>query len=132
MSYAVHHVALSVRNRQRSVAFYERFGFRQTLLWEADDGSLSIAHLTLDGTALELFTYRDPRDDPEQRRDVGNNLDELGPKHLAVVTDDLDRAHREFADVERCTDIVEGRTGLRYFFVPDPDGIWMEVVQPVG
>jgi glyoxylase I family protein len=112
-----------------SVEFYERFGFREVLMWESEDGSLAITHLTLGVTILELFAYCDPVDERERRREAGNNLFEVGPKHLALATDSLEQARRELADVEGLTEITEGRTGLRYFFVPDPDGIWLEVVE---
>jgi glyoxylase I family protein len=130
VQYRFHHVALSVKDRRASVEFYERFGFREVLVWEAEDGSLSITHLRLGDSTLELFNYRDAFDDADRRSEPGNNLLEIGPKHLALVTESLEKSHRELADVGGLTAITEGRTGLRYFFVPDPDGIWVEVVEP--
>ena len=132
MDFVVHHVALSVTDRTASAEFYSRFGFKEALLWEADDRSLSITQLMLGQTMLELFCYRDPLDDSNRQKEPGNNLSEVGVKHFALATDSLEEAHQALAEVEGCTAITDGRTGLRYFFVPDPDGIWVEVVQATG
>jgi glyoxylase I family protein len=129
MGFVVHHIALSVTDRSASCEFYSRFGFEEVLLWEAEDRCLSITHLALGETILELFAYREAVDDEGRRSEPGNNLSEVGVKHFAVATDSLDEAHAAFADIEDRTAITDGRTGLRYFFVPDPDGLWVEVVQ---
>src|ERR1700748_2575429 len=58
LRYDVHHIALSVSNRENSAAFYALLGFEPFYLLEAEDGSLTITHLKNGGIILELFCYR--------------------------------------------------------------------------
>lgn len=130
--FSLHHLALSARDLDKTRDFYERFGFRLVLLWEAADKSLRIAHLALPGgPVLELFEYDANRDGPPSSFEVGNDLEIVGVKHFGLQVDDIHAVHRAFME-EGCgelTDVKRGRTEIDYFFVRDPDGIWVEVVQ---
>jgi glyoxylase I family protein len=130
MPAAAHHVTISVRDLHATVEFYGELGWRLVVLWE--DPSLQIAHLALeDGQILEVFAYARNAGLPAvELPPVGNDLEMVGVKHFGVSVDDLDDAHRRFADrwPERVTEIRSGRTGIAYFFVADPDGLWVEVV----
>jgi glyoxylase I family protein len=129
---AVHHVTLSVRNIDRSADFYSIFGFKLVLQWEAPDGPLAIAHLLRnDGFILELFQYAENSDAPIAGPDVGNDLQQLGVKHFAFRVTELEAAHNELLGKQwgRLTSIQPGRTGLKFFFIADPDGNWVEIVE---
>jgi glyoxylase I family protein len=129
--FTFHHCTLSVADLKRSIAFYGIFGFESVAQWEADDGSLEISHLVLDGFILELFCY--PKNDGQSCRDyaVGNNLERIGVKHLALQVDSLRDAKEILAGFGSSagTEIKRGRTGIDYFFVQDPDGLWLEIVE---
>jgi len=129
--FAFHHVALSVGDVERSTDFYKLFGFEERASWTSDDGSLTVTHLVLDDRAvLELFCYRESRPLPKVHGDNATDLPIIGTKHFALHASDLEQAQAELAQagVRIASDIVAGRTGVRYFFVKDPDGILVEVV----
>lgn len=125
-----HHFALSVADMKATTAFYSAFGFQPHLSWAADDGSLQITHLSLNSFILEIFCYATNANRPRPELDVGNDLPTVGVKHLALRVGDLHAAKRHLTDagVDPGTPITHGRTGLDYFFVRDPDGLWLEVV----
>lgn len=131
-NFRFHHVAISVADVERSAAFYNFFGFNLALKWRADDGSLVLAHfLHPTGSILEVVRYA-AHVAPERLPGVGNDLDRIGVKHLALHTDDdLDALHDEITSTNlgEATAIQNGRTGFRLFFVRDPDGYWVEVLQ---
>ena len=82
-----------------------------------------------EGVILELFVYVASVQKPRIYNTVGNNLEEIGIKHLGMRVDNLDEFRAAINGIGEVTDIVMGRTGFRYFFVKDPDGNWVEVVE---
>jgi|SRR5450759_1302982 catechol 2,3-dioxygenase-like lactoylglutathione lyase family enzyme len=128
-AFTVHHTAISVRQTQRSIAFYEYFGFRVVFVWHATDESLEIVHLRNDaGQFLELVCYASPKVGPAPG--VGNDLDQLGVKHLALTTRDLHSVWSDIVDrkLGEVTEVTSGRTQMELFFVRDPDGFWLEIL----
>jgi glyoxylase I family protein len=130
--FTAHHVAISVADLEASLAFYGRFGYRLVVEWTDPGGDLRIIHLQLTGGhILEVFAYRDARPVDGTPPSVGNDLEVIGVKHLAVQVSDLAECHQRIAGElpTRTTPIRHGRTGIDYFFVADPDGYWVEVVE---
>lgn len=128
----LHHTALSVRSAGASQRFYARFGFRPLVTWRSEDGDLSIHQIFNDqGVILELFAYTDNQAVPAPDHAVGNDLPSIGVKHIAFNVTSVDAMHaRVVAEAwGDTTDITLGRTGFRYFFVKDPDGNWVEIVE---
>lgn len=130
--YQPHHTAFSVADLEASKAFYSYFGYSLILEWTKEDKSLSITHLQQEGSGyvLELFHYATNKGGPRPSFTVGNNLPEVGVKHLGFSVPDLAAAREEIiaAGIGEVTEIARGRTLIDYFFVIDPDGMYLEFI----
>jgi len=127
--YTPHHIALSITNPKASVSFYQKLGFQELSFWEADDKSLSITHLSLDGLVLELFCYAQPQPAPESIHTTNTDLPIIGTKHFGLKVKSLEEARADLAAkgiVEPDHEIKQGKW-YKYFFVADPDGILVEI-----
>jgi catechol 2,3-dioxygenase-like lactoylglutathione lyase family enzyme len=127
-----HHVAISVRDLDATAEFYGVLGFRKRLEWRARDGSLTIAHFaTPDGYFLEAFAFADNASLPPLDLTMGNDLPRIGVKHFSFAVDDLEATRAELVEhgIESATEIGRGRTEMDFFFVRDPDGMWIEITQ---
>jgi catechol 2,3-dioxygenase-like lactoylglutathione lyase family enzyme len=130
--FTLHHFTISVRNVDETARFYGIFGFKLVLRWSASDSSLVIAHLAdEDGFILEIFQYRENGGMPRPELGAGNNLPSLGVKHVAFKVANVRATRTELLSIEcgELTEIEHGRTGVEYFFVSDPDGNWVEILQ---
>jgi catechol 2,3-dioxygenase-like lactoylglutathione lyase family enzyme len=129
---STHHVAISVIDLAETIAFYKNLGFRLALQWTSGDDTLRIAHMEgPGGTYLELFAYEANQGSERLVMDVGNDLTSVGLKHFGLAVDNLSEAHAALSKLPgvEVTDIKKGRMLIDYFFVRDPNGIWVEVVE---
>lgn len=131
MQFRFHHAAISVSDMDASKAFYAELGFRPVLDWTDPTGSPRICHLKLGDTFLELFRFDDPRPAPESAGEPATDLPRIGSKHFALQVDSIEEAKAFAVEKGWGSDIAiaEGRTGVRYFFIADPDGILLEFVE---
>lgn len=130
--YQPHHVAISVTNRERSIAFYELLDFRKVHEWHSDDNSLTITHLLNGNMILELFCFTSFQRAPNTIYDTKTDLPVIGTKHFGLKVDSIEAAREDLAAkliIEPDIEIVQGRTGPRYFFIKDPDGILVEIAE---
>ncbi|PIW49683.1 MAG: glyoxalase/bleomycin resistance/dioxygenase family protein [Zetaproteobacteria bacterium CG12_big_fil_rev_8_21_14_0_65_54_13] len=129
--FSVHHVALSVQSLHASVAFYDVFGFKPVYSWSSEDDKLTIVHLSHGDTLLELFCYRQPDPAPDSSHALATDLPRIGIKHFGLRVQDIHAAHAHLQQLgmSEGVAICHGRTGIDYFFIKDPSGILLEVVQ---
>ncbi len=120
---------IRVLDEQRSVAFYDRaFGLK--VADRLDIGSAVLVYLRNDESAFELeLTINKDRTEPY---DLG-----AGYGHFAVVVDDVEAEHQRFTDAgfapRNLVDFAPtGERIAKFFFVADPDGYQIEVIERGG
>ena len=124
------HVALSVKDLAKSLEFYQKFGFEKIKAYH--DDTVEIVHLRLNKVILEIFHYNDSFDLPEHSKNLGVDLKTVGNKHFGLGVKDIRKAKEQIEKAHIYDDeikIVQGRLGKPYFFIKDPDGILMEIIE---
>jgi lactoylglutathione lyase len=123
------HMMVRVRDEERSVDFYEKaFGLRVADRFDFD--SFTLVYLRNDEADFEVeLTVNKGRSEPYEHGD--------GYGHVAFAVDDLDSEHMRFRNLGlQPADIKEferdGSLMARFFFVQDPDGYKIEVLQRHG
>jgi lactoylglutathione lyase len=123
------HTMIRVLDPKRSIQFYSRaFGFAVTHQLDYPDFTLIYLKSPEDDFEIEL-THNHDRTTPYTHGD--------GYGHYAFSTDDLDAMHGELTELGYSpTPIKEFRKDdaliARFFFVQDPDGYKIEVLQRGG
>jgi lactoylglutathione lyase len=123
------HMMVRVLEEERSVAFYDQaFGLKTADRFDFTDFTLVYLRSPENDFEIEL-TVNKGRSGPYQHGD--------GYGHVAFAVDDLDAEHRRFKDLGlQPADIKEFHRGgalmARFFFVQDPDGYKIEVLQRHG
>jgi lactoylglutathione lyase len=123
------HMMIRVLDEARSVAFYEKaLGLKIADRYEFD--SFTLVYLSNVETPFELeLTINHGRTEPYE---LG-----AGYGHVAFTVDDLDAEHARLATVGvKINPIKEfnrvGALMARFFFIEDPDGYKIEVLQRHG
>ena len=128
MAKAIHSM-IRVLAEARSVAFYEK-AFGLQIADRLDFENFTLIYLSNDDSPFELeLTVNKGRTDPYDQGD--------GYGHFAVLVNDLETEHARFADAGLAPrKIVEfapdGDLVGKFFFVTDPDGYEIEVLQRGG
>jgi catechol 2,3-dioxygenase-like lactoylglutathione lyase family enzyme len=126
------HIALSVSNLDSSIDFYRKnFGLECTEKYSIESAGLKICVLKKDEVALELFCFENFKALPEYRKHLDTDLKTLGVKHFCLGVADIEETYNTLrkSNVELVTDIRIFENGSRYFFIKDPDGILVEVME---
>lgn len=131
MSFRMHHVAISVHDMEKSLDFYELFGFRLVLRYADPHGDFEIAHLKLYDTFLELWHYANSVPAPESTTQLNTDLPRIGVKHMALQVDSVQDARHLVQQwgIPIEVDVRAGNTGVTYFFVKDPSGNLLEILE---
>lgn len=123
------HSMIRVLNEAASVAFYEgAFGLQ--VVDRLDFETFTLVYMALPASKFELeLTINKDRDTPYELGD--------GYGHLALVVDDLEACRQHIAQKGFAPrDIVDFQPGgtrvAKFFFVADPDGYQIEVIEKGG
>ena len=123
------HAMIRVLDEDRSKAFYQTlFGFKEAARFPFDGFTLVYLLDEESGAELELTINHD-RKEPYTHGD--------GYGHIAVAVDDLEAEHRRHRELGyQPADIKEffrdGALMAKFFFIQDPDGYKIEVLQRHG
>lgn len=123
------HSMIRVKDEARSLDFYRR-AFGLEIAERMDFESFSLIYLANAESSFELeLTVNKGREEPY---DLGN-----GYGHLAVSVDDVDAEHRRLGELgyapRKLVDFAPGGEVIaRFFFIRDPDGYEIEVLQRAG
>jgi len=123
------HSMIRVLDEQRSVEFYNK-AFGLEIAERLDFETFTLVYLSNSETGFELeLTINKGREEPYDR---GN-----GYGHLAVSVDDVDAEHErmttEGLNPRKLVDFAPaGEVIARFFFIADPDGYEIEVLQRGG
>lgn len=129
--FSVNHVSISVIDNKETIEFYKKFGFKEFKKWEAEDESIKIDMLKLNNTVLEIFCYKEYAELPETAKSIATDLPVIGTKHFALGVEDIEKA-KEFVIENKISNDIEikvGRLGKPYFFIKDPNGILVEIIE---
>ncbi|MBL4599867.1 MAG: VOC family protein [Rhizobiaceae bacterium] len=123
------HSMIRVLNEAASVAFYQdAFGLK--VVDRLDFDGFTLVYMALPSSSFELeLTINKDQDTPY---DLGD-----GYGHLAIIVDDLEQSRNTVTQAGAAPrDIVDFRPGgervARFFFVADPDGYQVEVIEKGG
>lgn len=123
----IHHISINVTNLDLSVNFYTALGMESIYCYEDDD--VSIIHLTNGDFIVELFFYKNKFID-FQPSSIKQHSSFVGCEHFSLFVEDINDA---FDKLKKFCDFGEtinfGRTGIKYFFIKDPDGVRIEIVE---
>jgi hypothetical protein len=92
---------------------------------------MSIVHMKLAKIFLEIFCYEKNKKLPKLSNGFAGEPDVLGVKHFALHTDDITGTLKKMQIMGYAASdsvVIQGRTKVAYFFIQDPDGMWVEFV----
>lgn len=133
--FQVDHYAISVKDLDASIAFYQALEFQVTKKFQTEDRTLTIVHMKNGDFILELFSYKEYRDIPKTSLSLNEDLPIVGSKHFGLYVQDLKEAAKYLVEkklMEREPEIKTGRLGRSYFFLSDPNGILVEIIEGNG
>ena len=132
MEFHMDHYAISVSNAEVSRQFYEKLGFQLVKDFQERADTVRILQMEKEGFLLEMFCYPDCKPTPEFVNDLTTDLKVNGAKHMALSVENLTLAAEYLVKnglIREMPVINEGRLGRPYFFMKDPDGIFIELIQ---
>lgn len=119
------HTCVRVKDLEKSMDFYTNvLGFHEVRRGDYPDSKFTLVYLAIEKGGYELeLTYNYNQVEPYE---LGN-----GYGHIAIGVDDLKATHQEYkASGSEVTDLKGLSDGAaNYFFILDPDGYKIEVIQ---
>ncbi|MFH1781646.1 MAG: VOC family protein [Patescibacteria group bacterium] len=123
----VHHLAISIKDLEKSVSFYAKyFDFKDIQRFTKTEWEGEAAILDLYGFKLEIFQFHNAID----KKDDLSNLEVIGLKHISIEVDDVESKYIELKEKGIDIDKPEKGTTCAWFcFLRDPDGIPIELYE---
>lgn len=125
MSMKFLHTCYRVKDLDKSLAFYQDLlGFEISRKRDFPESKFTLVYLKVPGYDYELeLTYNYDQEEPYE---IGE-----GYGHIAVGVDDLKAVHEEYSKTEYEVTELKALTkeSAGYFFIKDPDGYKIEVIQ---
>ncbi|MCK1161262.1 VOC family protein [Streptococcus uberis] len=117
------HTCIRVKNLEESLAFYTTaFPFKETRRRDFPDSKFTLVYLALEGEDYELeLTYNYGH----EAYDLGN-----GYGHIAIGSEDFQADYDKHVQASYPVTDIKGLTdkSARYYFIQDPDGYKIEVI----
>ena len=132
MSFSIGHVALTVSDIEQTIQFYsDCFGFVKSEEFFISEKNLTISFIEKEGVVLELFSFSDTEPLPKYREELDSDLKTIGTKHLAFTVDNINVFYEKLKrmNIKFAVNISEFENGKKYFYIKDPDGILVEVME---
>ncbi len=125
----IHHIALSVKNLEVSSQFYkDNFGFKEVKRFERKDLGGKAVFLKLDNTQIEIWEF----DKQIKNKDDFSNLNIIGIKHIAFEVSNLEKIYQKLKSKNmKIGKSKIGASGAKYTFLKDPDGLPLELYEPL-
>jgi lactoylglutathione lyase len=145
--YVLNHTMLRIKDVERSLDFYTRIlGMNLVSRFDFEQWKFSLFFLQARGNAarpaaspsetfsapglLELTYNWGSESDPEFRPHSGNEPPK-GYGHICIAVPDIEAACRRFAELGVAFQKKLGEGGMKEIaFIKDPDGYWIEILQP--
>ena len=139
----IRHTGIVVTDMERSLGFYrDLLGLEPVIDFTEEDEYIDtlcalkgvrlrmVKLVVEDGSMIELLQYLSH----PQQRPQGNTLCEIGPTHVALSVDDVDRIYADWSAKGvkcNCPPQMSPDGKAKLFFCQDPDGAFLEIVQPM-
>lgn len=131
MNVKFHHVALTVKDVERSSKWYgDIFGFK--IINRYNNNDLQLIMLKLGDVRIELISFgKNTEKLPMFKSDLMQDLHTVGTKHLCIKVENIDETIRNLKakEVHFVTEIDTAAFGGRYIFFKDCDNILIELYQ---
>ncbi len=126
------HAGISVKDIEQSTAWYEtNLGFVRIKDEYAPPLHARVVFLRREDLdfEIELFQYDDPKEIPEDRLLPNTDLQTIGTKHIAFLTDNMEALKEEFVknQVEIVHEVHMGKDAV--MFIHDCNGVLIEFIE---
>lgn len=125
----VHHIAISVKDSEKSVKFYkDSFGFEEIDKFTKPGWDGNVTVLKLGDLRLEIFQFQTSID----KKDDLSNFKVIGLKHIGIQVDSVKEVYEKLKNkVSDIDEPTKGTTCAWFCFLRDPDGIPIELYEPL-